>query len=60
MSTPFMTKKHYVFVANIIKQLDVPNKLDIATEFADYLKITNPLFKRELFLKACEVDNEPK
>ena len=60
MSKPFFTAKHFIVMADIIATANTSNKLELASHFADRLQITNPLFKRERFLKACnveEVDN---
>lgn len=62
---PFMTKKHYEFIARIFKDLIETESLDdphpsdvveIATCFADALEDTNPLFNRDLFLFNCGVN----
>jgi hypothetical protein len=55
MSKPFMTAKHFDTIANIVAQAEVTkmNQKDLAEHFADFLQLTNPLFKRDRFLKAC-------
>ena len=57
---PFMTKKHYELIADIIYGFkeDGMHEADvsqIAYGFADKLKETNPLFKSDLFLNTCGV-----
>lgn len=66
MKRAFMTKKHYDFIAGVLRDLvlsedPVPSPhpsdvIDMAVCFADALEETNPLFKRDLFLAACGVN----
>jgi len=54
-----MTKKDFALIADVINRMvedtneDIERKRYVATCFADRLKLVNPLFKRELFFKAC-------
>lgn len=55
-----MTKKDFQLIAQTIRDLALagPNvnagtRQDIATQFADALASTNPLFKRDLFIQAA-------
>ena len=49
-----MTRQHYQLVADVVKSLDVSTtiKKGIAEKFADAFEGTNPLFKRDYFIKA--------
>ena len=49
-----MTRQHYQLVADVVKSLDVSTtiKKGIAEKFADAFEGTNPLFKRDMFIKA--------
>lgn len=60
MSKPFFTKRHFEFIANTIKEItsDKMVDVDIARYIADKLQNTNPLFKRDVFLKACGVGGD--
>ena len=64
MSKPFMTKKHYDFIASIFRGMvesevvgdPIPSDvIEFSIIFADCLEQTNPLFKRDMFLQACGV-----
>jgi len=59
----FFTKKHYEFIADIINNLgDICGiqeyHNDLATFVANKLEGTNPLFRRDLFIKACGAHND--
>lgn len=49
-----MTRQHYQLVADVVKSLEVTTtiKKAIAEKFADAFEGTNPLFKRDYFIKA--------
>ena len=49
-----MSRQHYQMVADVIANLDVNTtiKKAIAEKFADAFEGTNPLFKRDMFIKA--------
>ena len=54
-----MSKKDFVLIADVINSSrnTENNKLmdEVAVNFANRLKTTNPLFNRDKFLKACGV-----
>jgi hypothetical protein len=49
-----MSRQHYQLVADVVKNLEVTTaiKKSIAEKFADAFEGTNPLFKRDYFIKA--------
>ncbi len=49
-----MSRQHYQMVADVIVSLEVTTtiKKAIAEKFADAFEGTNPLFKRDMFIKA--------
>ena len=49
-----MSRQHYQMVADVIASLEVTTtiKKAIAEKFADAFEGTNPLFKRDMFIKA--------
>lgn len=52
-----MERRHFQFIADVIKAIDTGHGLspsDIALTFASALATTNPNFKRQRFLDACE------
>ena len=54
-----MTKKHFIFIANVISKLDVDRetKAEIALAFSDELANTNEKFNTTVFTVACINDN---
>ena len=56
-----MTKKHFDFVSDVLYDYSIEYVVDqdqyeqLCNHFAHTLAQTNPLFKRDLFLKACGV-----
>lgn len=48
-------RRHFEFIAQIINRLALSgDDLDeVAAEFADALKSTNPAFDKERFIRAC-------
>ena len=49
-----MARQHFQLIADVISNLDVNTtiKKSIAEKFADAFEDTNPMFKRDLFIKA--------
>ena len=52
-----MSRQHYQLIADIISKLDISTivKKEVASSFADGLEKTNPLFKRDAFMKATKM-----
>jgi hypothetical protein len=53
-----VTKKDFEVIADVIKGMpgdEVLDKSDVALAFAKRLKLINPSFKTDLFLRACGV-----
>lgn len=49
--------RHFQAIADTIREmLDAGYRADVAVHFADRMQWYNPKFKRERFLKACDVD----
>jgi hypothetical protein len=55
-----MSRAHFQLIADIVASLDVQTNIKkaIALKFADAFEDTNPLFKRDLFIKATKVKQE--
>jgi len=55
-----MSRQHFQLIADVIAKLDVNTtiKKSIATSFADAFEDTNPMFKRDLFIKATKNKKE--
>ena len=52
---PPMTAQHFWFIADVVRNLsDRPSRKAVAAAFADELQHTNPNFRREFFLDACD------
>ena len=52
-----MTKKHFEFVADLLSEVkDIENRKLLAFAAINQFENENPLFKRDIFLKRCEVD----
>lgn len=51
-----MARQHFQLIADVIANLDVSItiKKGIAIKFADAFEDTNPMFKRDLFIKATK------
>ena len=51
-----MARAHFQLIADVIADLDVSTtiKKGIAEKFADAFEDTNPMFKRDLFIKATK------
>ena len=73
MTSKFMTAKHFQFIADVLKEvptslckngnesdeyLHMADQYLLVAHFADELEKTNPLFKRDLFLKACGINTD--
>jgi hypothetical protein len=64
MKTPKMTRAHFVFIADVIAQMPTfsarlrTQQRETAYAFADAFAETNPLFDREKFLYACDLQEE--
>lgn len=58
MSKPLFTKKHFEWIADMLTSLDdcVKDYSDLVKQFADSLQMTNPLFKKDAFIKACGIE----
>ena len=57
-----MSRQHFQLIADVIASLEISTtiKKDIAEKFADAFEDTNPMFKRDLFIKATRVKTEDK
>ena len=55
-----MARQHFQMIADVIANLDVNDtiKKGIAIKFADAFEDTNPMFKRDLFIKATRKKTE--
>ena len=51
-----MSRQHFQLIADVIAGLDISTtiKKTIAEKFADAFEDTNPMFKRDLFIKATK------
>ena len=51
-----MSRQHFQLIADVIASLDISTtiKKTIAEKFADAFEETNPMFKRDLFIKATK------
>ena len=51
-----MSRQHFQLIADVIAGLDISTtiKKSIAEKFADAFEDTNPMFKRDLFIKATK------
>ena len=51
-----MSRQHFQLIADIIAGLEISTtiKKSIAEKFADAFEDTNPMFKRDLFIKATK------
>jgi hypothetical protein len=51
-----MTRQHFQFIADTIKDIDDPQiRGGMARLFADRLRMTNPGFDRDRFVRACGI-----
>ena len=55
-----MSRQHFQLIADVIAGLDISMtiKKTIAEKFADAFEDTNPMFKRDLFIKATKKKGE--
>ena len=55
-----MARQHFQLIADIISKLDISTviKKEVASAFADGLEATNPMFKRDAFMKATKMKNK--
>ena len=55
-----MSRQHFQLIADVIAGLDISTtiKKTIAEKFADAFEETNPMFKRDLFIKATKKKGE--
>ena len=55
-----MARQHFQLIADIISSLDISTviKKEVASAFADGLEDTNPIFKRDAFMKATKTKNK--
>ena len=55
-----MSRQHFQLIADVIAGLDISTtiKKSIAEKFADAFENTNPMFKRDLFIKATKKKEE--
>lgn len=53
-----MERRHYLIIAHIIRIMLIPKdeREKVAKHFAMHLKHSNPNFKQDVFLKACQED----
>ena len=51
-----MSRQHFQMIADVIADLDISMtiKKTVAEKFADTFENTNPMFKRDLFIKATK------
>ena len=51
-----MSRQHFQLIADVIAGLEISTtiKKSIAEKFADAFEDTNPMFKRDLFIKATK------
>ena len=51
-----MSRQHFQLIADVIASLEISTtiKKSIAEKFADAFEDTNPMFKRDLFIKATK------
>ena len=51
-----MARAHFQLIADIISKLDISTviKKEVANAFADELEATNPMFKRDVFIKVTK------
>ena len=56
-----MSRQHFQLIADVIAGLDISTtiKKTIAEKFADAFEDTNPMFKRDLFIKATRAETPP-
>ena len=55
------TKQHYIKVAKTIKDslaFNVSYKKDLVNRFCNMFQKDNDLFKRDVFIKACGLEND--
>jgi len=55
-----MSRQHFQLIADVIAGLEISTtiKKSIAEKFADAFEDTNPMFKRDLFIKATKKKEE--
>ena len=55
-----MSRQHFQLIADVIASLDISTtiKKTIAEKFADAFEDTNPMIKRDLFIKATKKKGE--
>ena len=55
-----MSRQHFQLIADVIAGLDISTtiKKSIAEKFADAFEDTNPMFKRDKFIKATKKKGE--
>jgi len=55
-----MSRAHFQLIADVVASLDVQTNIKkaIAEKFADAFEDTNPMFKRDLFIKATKAKVE--
>lgn len=51
-----MTRKHFIMLAELVRDLPDGTREDFARKMADQLCYTNPGFNRSRFLAACNVE----
>ena len=51
-----MSRQHFQLIADVIASLEISTtiKKNMAEKFADAFENTNPMFKRDLFIKATK------
>ncbi len=58
---PSMTAQDFFLIADVVRGLaDRPSRQVVAKSFAEELQHTNPNFKRDLFLAACDPERHGK
>ena len=57
-----MSRQHFQLIADVIASLDISTtiKKTIAEKFADAFEDTNPMFKRDKFIKATKTTKNTK
>ena len=55
-----MSRQHFQLIADVIASLEISTsiKKNMAEKFADAFENTNPMFKRDLFIKATKKKGE--
>jgi hypothetical protein len=56
---PDLTKRHFEFIAGVIANVADPlRRADMAIHFAEECRKTNKQFKYDVFIRACNLEQE--